>query len=724
MIARAEILDFMRAKAYRPLTADELVAALRVRKAEEEAFRELLKRMEREGEVVRTRYGRYGVPERMNLVVGVFQGHEKGFGFVAPLDPAQPELFIPPKAMGGAMHGDRVVARISSAPPAKGLSPEGEVIRILQRVNTRITGILERHKGYGFVTPDDRRLPFAVLVTGKGLREAGTGDKVVVEVTEWPGDRRGPAGRVVERLGRAGDPGVDVLSLIHRYGLPLRFPQEVQSEAEGISLRIDEADMRGRLDLRNRLVVTIDGEDAKDFDDAVSLEILGEGEARWRLGVHIADVSHYVREGRPLDKEARERGTSIYLVDRVIPMLPERLSNGICSLNPGEDRLTLSVFMDIDDSGRILHFQIHPSVIRSRARLTYTEAWRVIREGGVSINPDAQAVRITAAPEEARGLPGMLVEMNKLAETLRQKRLQRGSIDFDLPEARVQLDPGTGAPLEIAKAERTPAHQLIEEFMLAANEVVAEYCSWLKVPFIYRVHEEPAAEKVEALSALLHNLGIAFRPSAVPHPRDFQRVLERVKGRPEENLVSAVMLRSMKQARYAAENLGHFGLAARFYCHFTSPIRRYPDLVAHRVVKSILSRGLNEAVTGRWQASFPEVASHCSSRERLAAEAEMETVKLKMAQYMAGRVGEVFPGIISGVTAFGFFVQLENLVEGLVHVSTFADDYYQYDEKGHFLLGERSGRRFRLGDPVKVKVAGVNPSLAQIDFNLVEGEVV
>ncbi len=718
MSDRSTVIEFMRAKAYRPLTAAELISVLGINFSEEKRFKALLTEMEQDGEIVRTRFDRYGVPERMNLVVGVFRGHEKGFGFVIPFDETLSDLFIPPGSMGGAMHGDRVVARRSTSRPSRGANPEGEIIRVLKRVNTRVTGTVEKHRGHGYVIPDEKRLPFAVAVAGRNLKDVRTGDKVVVEITEWPTERRGPAGKVVERLGRAGAPGVDVLSLIHRYGLPLRFPDEVLDEASAIPLEVEEGDLSGRLDLRGEIVFTIDGETAKDFDDAVSIEAFSSGPAAWRLGVHIADVAHYVAEGSKLDGEAYERGTSVYLVDRVVPMLPERLSNGICSLNPGQPRLTMSVFMDVDGQGRVIGHEIKPSVIQSRARLTYTEAWRVINQGGCPVDPGASAVVLACSDEEASLIPQVLLEMGRLAEVLRVKRLARGSIDFDLPEAAVTLDPRTGFPIEISKAERNPAHRLIEEFMLLANEVVAEHCSWLQIPFVYRVHEPPDAERLDALADILHNLGIPFRASK--HPAEFQKALERVQGTPEEALVSAIMLRSMKQARYAAQNVGHFGLGARFYTHFTSPIRRYPDLMVHRVLKTILSGGINNRVTDRWNAAFPEAAAHCSVRERQAAEAEMETVKVKMAQYMSQRIGEVYKGIISGVTSFGFFVQLENLIEGLVHISTLTDDYYQYDEKAHLLLGERTGRRFRLGDAVEILVVSADPELAQIDFNLAD----
>ncbi|MBX6377683.1 MAG: ribonuclease R, partial [Clostridia bacterium] len=538
-----------------------------------------------------------------------------------------------------------------------------------------------------------------------GLADARDGEKVVVAITVWPDSRRGPEGRVLQRLGLAGEPGVDILSVLYKYGLPTEFPEDVLAEAEGIPGTVTETEVRGRWDFRSLPVVTIDSETARDLDDAVSLEPPPEG-VRWRLGVHIADVSHYVREGSALDREARDRGTSVYLVDRVIPMLPPRLSNGICSLNPGADRLTVSVVMDFDALGRRLRYRVGPSVIRSRARLTYTAVGRLL-EGA---SPAEAGVPEEVAP--------MLRDLGELAVALHRRRQARGSIDFDLPEPEVFLD-SQGRPFDIRRSEHGAAHRLIEECMLAANEAVAELCFVRELPCLYRVHEKPAQEKVEALEALLFALGIPFRRAKELRPKDFQRVLTQVEGRAEARLIHAVMLRSMQQARYRAENLGHFGLAARFYCHFTSPIRRYPDLVVHRSVRSYLESGRpTVADAGR----LADVADHCSRRERLAADAEWDTVRLKMLEYMEDKVGQVFPGIIAGVASYGFYVQLENLVEGLVHVSTLTDDYYVFDEKRYALIGERTGRLFRLGDTVSVIIARVRRSEGLIDFTLAEEE--
>lgn len=713
---RDRLLTFLRDDSYRPLALLELMAALGVPPKEEKAFRALLGALEEEGLVVRTRYDRYGLPERMNLVVGTFQGHERGFGFVIPMQPGQDDLFIAPGAMGGAMNRDRVVARRGGR-TREGRQPEGEIIRVLYRANRQLVGTLDRERGFGFVTPDERRIPAGVYIPKDALGKARSGEKVVVEITRWPERQRSPEGRVVERLGRVGDPGVDILSVIHRFGLDQEFPPDVRAQAAAVPAVVQPPDLTHRRDLRRLMTVTIDGEDARDFDDAVSLERLAAGSARWRLGVHIADVSHYVTENSPLDREARERATSVYLVDRVLPMLPFELSHGICSLNPGVDRLTVSAFIDFDPHGEPLGYEIVNSVIHSRARLTYDAVWRAV-DGGEPLPADAPAVAIALPRSELSALAGMLRDMKELALRLRERRLRRGSIDFDLPEAKVVLDVA-GRPLDVKQAERNLAHQMIEEFMLAANETVAAHCSRLEAPFIFRIHEEPSEEKVEALADLLRALGIAFRPGQ-RRPRDFQQALEGIKGRPEEALISTVMLRSMKQARYATRNEGHFGLAAEHYCHFTSPIRRYPDLVVHRVLKDVLGRGgMSAERAERLRQDLPQVADHASERERVAAEAEMETVKMKMAEYMAERVGETFPAIISGVVPFGFFVQMDNLVEGLVHVSSMSDDYYQFDEKALSLIGQRTGSRYRLGDRVTVRVARARAADRTIDFVMV-----
>ena len=711
MITREQITDFCLKKAYKPLTGSELASALEVGEAESDEFLALLSEMEAGGALVKTRFERYAAPERLNLVVGRLQGHPKGFGFIIPDNRDLGDLYIGRENLNGAWHGDRVIARPGSRmeDPRWGVGDgrrvEGEIIRILKRANPRVVGTYQRAHFFGFVKPDERRLPDDVFIPSGADGGAGDGEKVVVEIRLWPDGRRNAEGRVVEVLGRLGEPGVDITSIVRRYGLPETFPEEIMAEAERIPDQIRPDDLKGREDLRGLPIVTIDGEDAKDLDDAVSVERAGD---LWRLGVHIADVSYYVSEGSALDREARERGTSVYLVDRVIPMLPPRLSNGLCSLNPQVDRLTMTVFIDLDERGRVANHRFTPSIIRTAERMTYTNVTRILVDGD------------RAATARYEPLVPLFRQMEALCRILREKRMRRGSIDFDLAEEKVILDE-VGRPKEIRPAVRTIADQIIEEFMIAANEAVAEHFCHLEVPFLYRVHQEPDAEKLYALNEFLTNFGYRLKGLGNIHPKAIQEIAQKVAGKREEHLINTVMLRSLKQARYCEENLGHFGLAADYYTHFTSPIRRYPDLMIHRVMREVLEHGrVRPDRLSRWTAAVPAIAEHSSDMERRADEAERETVDLKKAEFIAEHVGEVFPGIISGVTAYGLYVELDNTVEGLVHVSAMAGDYYIYNEKQYALIGERTRRVYRLGDAVEVQVVGVKVEGGQVDLVLVD----
>lgn len=706
---RKRIAEFIREKAYKPMGFTELAEALGIPEKQHARLRRTLEQMERAGEVVRTRTERYGAPERMNLVVGRLQGHPRGFAFVVPDQPGAEDVFIGREALGGAWHNDRVIARIHGRVRADE-RPEGEVIRILERANARVVGTFEATRHLAYVVPDDKRLPEDIYVPKGMTNGARNGEKVVVQIVHWPDARRGAEGRVVERLGMKGDAGVDIVSIIRKHGLPEAFPDKVLREAEQVPDAVSEEQVRaeGRRDLRSWMIVTIDGEDAKDLDDAISVVRLGPN--RWQLGVHIADVSAYVPEGSALDREAYRRGTSVYLADRVVPMLPPRLSNGICSLNPGVDRLTLSCVMEIDARGEVRSYEIFPAVIRTTARLTYTAVNRIL----------------AGEPGAAEGLEPvvpMCREMAELMAVLRERRMRRGALDFDLPEAKVQLNE-QGWPTDILRVDRGISERIIEEFMLIANETVAEHCSELGLPLLYRIHEPPASDRVAGLSEFLHLFGYNLRlpRDGSVAPKDLQKVTAWAKDRPEENLIGSVLLRTMKQARYSEERQGHFGLAAEYYCHFTAPIRRYPDLVVHRTLHAHLKhpRGLPARLRSRWERKLPEAAEHCSDRERLAAEAERETIELKKAEFMSDKIGERFEGIISGVTPWGFYVQLANTVEGLVHVSTLTDDYYHFHSELYALIGERSRRRFRLGDRVMVKVHGVDVDNRQVDFLLDE----
>jgi len=699
VVSAERVVNYLRTEAGRPLKAKELARALGVGAADYAEFRALLHRLESEGALYRVQRQRYAAPQRINLVVGRLQTIRSGAGFVVPEDGGA-DLFIPADGLGSAVDGDRVIARIEKK--RRGQRREGRVIRVLERARETIVGTYHPARNFGFVTPEDRKLTRDVFVPPGSEKGAREGDIVVVRVTSWGDGHLGPAGEVERVLGAAGQPGVDVLAVIYGHELPIEFPSEVIADAEALRDRgITAADLGGRLDLRDELVFTIDPEDAKDHDDALSVKRTGEDE--WEVGIHIADVGAYVRPGSALDAEALRRATSIYLVDRVIPMLPEALSSDLCSLRPGEDRLTVSLLIRLGKDGRARGHRIARSVIRSRHRLSYDEAQQVL-DGVASIDPETDAA-----------LRDLLV----LSRALRARREERGSLDFDLPEARVVLNT-RGEPTDIQRVLRLESHRLIEDFMLLANETVAARAARRRIPFVYRIHERPDADRMEQLREFVATLGLRLGGGRAPRPKDLQRLLEQVRGRPEEALVSTVVLRSMKQARYSVENVGHFGLAARHYAHFTSPIRRYPDLVVQRLVtQAFIDREPVPAELA--ETVLPGVARISSERERVAVEAERDSVDLKKVEFMERHLGDVFAGTISGVTAFGAFVLLDAFfVEGLVHVSSLTDDYYQFSEDAFELVGERRGRRLRLGDRVRVQVARVDREERQIDFLLVD----
>jgi ribonuclease R len=706
MILKDKILEFMKKEAYKPLTAEELAEQMELKGTELKELWTVLAELEGNADIIKTRYDKYGVPERMNLVVGKLSASNKGYGFVIPekvKTPDETDVFIPPDGMMSAMHHDRVVARVHCK-SGEGKSRDGEIIRIVKRANSRIVGTYEASRNFGFVTPDDLRLGQDIFIPKDGKNIIKNGSKVVVEIIKWPEKKRSAEGKIIEVLGNPGDSGIEILSIIKRHNLPIEFPPEVEQAAEKAPSTIAEEEIAGRRDLRELPIVTIDGEDAKDLDDGVYVERLKNG--NYLLGVHIADVSYYVRENAVLDKEARERGTSVYLVDRVLPMLPRRLSNGICSLNAGQDRLAMSAHMEVDHQGQVVKYEIFPSVIRVKKRYSYT----VVRK--ILVDHDEELI------SENQELLPQLEDMERLCRILRERRMRRGAIDFDFPELKVKLDEA-GKPLEIIKRVRSLAESIIEEFMLVANETVAEHMHKLNVPFVFRVHEEPDEEKMVKLNNLLHNFGQSLPKVEEIQPGALQKVLTHISGRPEERIISTVMLRSLKQARYEAQNLGHFGLAATYYTHFTSPIRRYPDLIVHRVIRETFTTGdISAKRKEKLTAMLPEIALHSSERERAAAEAERETVTLKTVEYMSQFVGDHFDGIINGVTAFGIFVELDNGVEGLVRVSSMEDDYYQYIEEQYALIGDRSHKTYRLGDAVKVILMRVSTEERNIDFVL------
>ncbi|MGE7660375.1 ribonuclease R [Peribacillus sp. NPDC097197] len=701
-----KLLTYMKDEAYKPLTVQELEEALKIEdSADFKNFVKALVKMEEKGLVVRTRSNRYGLPQKMNLFRGKLTGHAKGFAFVTPEDnPGMDDIFIPPNETGTAMHGDIVMVRVSSE--TSGSRQEGTVIRILERGIKQVVGTYSESKSFGFVIPDDKKIANDIFIPQHASHGAVEGHKVVVKLTSYPEGRVSAEGEVIEILGHKNDPGVDILSVIHKYGLPMEFPEDVMEQANAVSDTIKESEIGNRRDLRNEVLVTIDGADAKDLDDAVGVTKLENG--NYKLGVHIADVSHYVTEGSPIDKEALERGTSVYLVDRVIPMIPHRLSNGICSLNPQVDRFTLSCEMEITPDGEVVSHDIFDSVIKTAERMTYGNVNKIL------VEKDEEQM------ERYESLVPMFQNMEQLAAILRKKRMNRGAIDFDFNEARVIVDE-EGHPTDVVLRERSVAEKLIEEFMLAANETVAEHFNRLDVPFIYRIHEDPKPEKLQRFFEFITNFGYIVRGSANDvHPKALQDIIEAVAGKPEETVISTVMLRSMQQAKYDPESLGHFGLSAEFYTHFTSPIRRYPDLIVHRLIRTYLIEGkLDEATKEKWNAILPDIADHTSKRERRSVDAERETDDLKKAEYMLDKIGEEYTGIIGSVTNFGMFVELPNTIEGLVHVSFMTDDYYRFDERQLAMIGERTGKVFRIGDEIDIRVSNVNKEERAIDFEII-----
>lgn len=704
MSLRENIVEFMRKKVYKPMLKEELAIQFGLEGKEIEVFYNILKDMEKEGIIIKTRNERYGLVEKMNLIVGKIEGNEKGFGFLIPDDKTKEDVFIPAEDMNGALHGDRVIVRITS----KGLygkKEEGEVIRILERANDTIVGTFESSNNFGFVIPDDSRIAYDVFISKSNFNGAKTNQKVVVEITRWPEKRRNPEGKIVEILGYVGEKGTDILSIIKQFKLSEDFPAKVLNQASSIEQTVSQEEIEKRVDLRNLNIFTIDGADAKDLDDAVSIEKLSNG--NYKLGVHIADVSHYVKEKSPIDKEAYKRGNSVYLVDRVIPMLPKELSNGICSLNPNEDRLTLSVFMEIDKNGSVVDYKIVEGVIRSKARLVYDDVSDFLERD------DKKALK------NLEGVTEDLKIMEELSHILYEKRQKRGCIDFDFPEARIILDED-GIPIDVVKEDRRIADKMIEEFMLVCNETIAEHFYWADIPFLYRIHEEPDMEKIEEFNKFIHNFGYSIKGIQDIHPKELQLLTKEVKGKKEETLINTLLLRSLKKAKYSSEKDIHFGLAAEYYCHFTAPIRRYPDLQIHRIIKNYINGKLSSNEQDRLHVLLPKVADHTSTTERTAEEAEREVEDLKKAEYMSTRIGNVYEGIISSLTHFGMYVQLDNTIEGLVHFSNMIDDYYYFDEDKYYIIGEHTNKVYRLGDTVKIIVINTDLVKRTIDFMLVQ----
>ena len=716
MFSRDDILRLIQDQVHHPATARELAQFLRVPREERHSFSRQLKMLVSDGMILRIRGNRYGVAEKMDLVVGRLHTNAGGFGFVVPehAEPGHPpvdkargraDIYIAPANLTEAMHGDRVVVRIERQSER---GPEGRIIRILHRSQETIVGRFEVDSSdLGYVVPFDRRVLTDIHLPTGQWSSAEPGDMVLVEITRWPTAARGPVGRVIEVLGRIEEPGVDTQIIIRKHNIPDAHSEESVEEARHLGGVIQERDLRGRTDFRPVTTVTIDGEHARDFDDAITIERLANG--HYWLGVHIADVSHYVKEGSALDEEAYERGTSVYFTERAVHMFPSELATGLCSLNPHVDRLVQSCLMEVDRHGTLVRYEMHDGVINSDARMTYTAVNAILTDRAAeTLEPQAE-------------LRPMLELMRELFEVLLARRRRRGAIDFDLPETEVVLSE-LGEIEAIIPSERNIAHRLIEEFMLLANETVASHLVAHDAPALHRVHEAPDLKKVEDFEAFVTTLGYSLAAQGhALRPKHFQALIDRMRGTPEERPIAALMLRTMQKARYDAASLGHFGLAAEHYTHFTSPIRRYPDLVVHRMLRASRHAEISDARRQELDEELPEVARHTSEMERRADEAERELLQWKKVRFMANKVGDEYLGYITGVASFGLFVQLiEHYVEGLVHISSMADDYYRFVEQEHTLHGENTKRVYRLGDKVLVQVARVDMDRRQVDLGLVE----
>jgi ribonuclease R len=708
MLNHEQVLRLVRDELDHPASPREMLQRLKIPRDQRPAFTRILTELVADGALVQTRGNRYGVPDRMNLVVGRMITHPRGFGFVVPdrpLEEVTGDIYIAGSNLNQAMHGDRVVARLERISQDRA---EGRIVRILERGSSTVVGRFDSDaSGLGFVVPFDRRLIMDVHIPSGEALDAEPGRMVVVEITRWPTPARGPLGRVIEVLGDIDAPGVDNEIIIRKYNLPDEHSPEAVAQARAIGTTVREQDVEGRTDFRQVVTVTIDGEDARDFDDAITLERLPNG--HFWLGVHIADVAHYVEEGSVLDEEAYERGTSVYFPERAVHMFPSELATGLCSLNPKVDRLVQSCLMEVDRRGSVVRYELHDGVIHSDARMTYTEVSAILTD------------RDPAAISAYKPLVPLFESMHELFGILNRRRQRRGSVDFDLKESEIVMD-DAGLVEAIIAAERNVAHRIVEEFMLLANETVAQHLDDHEVPSLFRIHEKPDPLKVEQFEEFISTLGygLGAPPDAVK-PRHFQKLVERMRGTPEEKPIAFLMLRTMQKARYDPSNMGHFGLAASSYTHFTSPIRRYPDLVVHRTLREARHGAMDADRKDALLEDLPEIARHTSERERRADDAERELVQWKKVRFMADKVGDEFEGYVTGVSAFGLFIELiEHFVEGLVHVSTMADDYYRFVERAHLLKGENTGKVYRLGDRVKVQVVKVDMERRQVDLGLVE----
>lgn len=685
---------------YVPMKLKELAILLQIPKEQRGELCEVLDSLVMDGTIGITPKGKYCKPET-TAVTGVYESTKRGFGFVV-VEGRPDDIYIKQEDSNNAFHMDKVKVVILSESKS-GRRATGKVVSVLEHQIKSIVGYYQKSKNYGFVVPDNAKIDCDIYVPQEKSMGAVTGHKVVVKLKSYGEKGRNPEGVVTEIIGHVNDPGTDIMSIVKGYDLPVEFPAGVLGSLQNIPDEVSSSDIAGRVDARGLQTVTIDGEDAKDLDDAITLTKDGD---IYHLGVHIADVSHYVTEGSQLDKEALKRGTSVYLVDRVIPMLPHKLSNGICSLNEGEDRLALSCFMDIDQKGNVIGHRICETVVNVDRRMSYTDVKKILAD------KDADTI------QKYSKLVPMFAMMEELALILRNKRYKRGAVDFDFPECKIILD-DNGKPIDIKPYERNVATRIIEDFMLAANETVAEDYFWQEIPFVYRSHENPDPEKIKRLGTFINNFGYTLRITDEMHPKELQKLLVKIEGTAEENLIAGLTLRSMKRAQYTTECTGHFGLAAKYYCHFTSPIRRYPDLQIHRIIKENLHGGLNARRIEHYNRILDEIAKQASATERRADDAERDTDKAKMVQYMEQYIGEEFDGVISGMTSWGIYVELPNTIEGMVSLVSLKDGYYVYDENHYEMINETTGKTYKLGQKVRVVVVGTDKVLRTIDFELV-----
>lgn len=694
------VFGFISSKEYKPLKFKEMVTVLQVPKREKEDLREVLESLLSEGKITIDVKGKFKVADE-HVKVGKYIGNSRGFGFVE-IEGEDQDIFIPESGSKGALHGDVVQVKILEGQSGK--RREGVIVGIVERTTDEVVGTFAKSKSFGFVITDNQKFNRDIYIPKEYTKGAVSGHKVVVKIISYGSKEKKPEGRIIEILGHINDPGVDIMSIVKAYNLPTEFPGPVMKYIDDIPEEVDPKDMSGRMDIRHLPMVTIDGEDAKDLDDAITISKEGN---LYKLGVHIADVSNYVKEGSVLDAEALKRGTSVYLVDRVIPMLPHKLSNGICSLNEGVDRLALSCFMDVDENGNVVDHKIAETVVKVTRRMTYTNVKKILEQ-------DEEQCR------EYEELVPMFTLMKELADILREKRRKRGSIDFDFPESKITLDE-KGRPIDVRAYERNSATKIIEDFMLLANETVAQDYFWQEIPFVYRTHENPDPEKIQKLGIFINNFGYTIKIGQEEiHPKELQKLLQKIEGTAEEPLISRLTLRSMKQAKYTTSNDGHFGLATKYYCHFTSPIRRYPDLQIHRIIKENLRRGMGEKRINHYERILPEVAKQSSAMERRADEAERDVEKLKKVQYMKKFIGETFDGVISGITTWGMYVELPNTIEGMIKVTNLHDDYYFYDEENYMMIGEHTRKTYKLGQKIKIEVGDIDTLARTIDFLLVE----